>query len=90
MIFVEAPEFERIPERYLDDVQYRLLQLALMANSESGDMIRGSGGIRKVRWACAWQRQARRFARDLLLDYPSRLPAAVDAVSQVRGLRFEA
>jgi hypothetical protein len=51
MIFVEAPAFERIRERYLDDDQYRLLQLALMANPESGDLIRGSGGIRKVRWA---------------------------------------
>jgi hypothetical protein len=51
MIFVEAPAFERIRERYLDDDQYRLLQLTLMANPESGDLIRGSGGIRKVRWA---------------------------------------
>jgi hypothetical protein len=44
MIFVEAPAFERIRERYLDDDQYRLLQLTLMANPESGDLIRGSGG----------------------------------------------
>jgi hypothetical protein len=51
MIFVEAPAFERIRERYLDDDQYRLLQLVLIANPESGDLIRGSGGIRKVRWA---------------------------------------
>jgi hypothetical protein len=51
LIFVEAPVFARIRERYLDDDQYRLLQLALMANPESGDLLRGSGGIRKVRWA---------------------------------------
>ena len=51
MIFVEAPAFERIRGRYLDDDQYQLLQLTLMANPESGDLIRGSGGIRKVRWA---------------------------------------
>jgi len=51
MIFIEAPAFERIRERYLDDDQYRLLQAALMVDPASGDLIRGSGGIRKVRWA---------------------------------------
>ena len=51
MIFIEAPAFERIRDRYLDDGQYRLLQAALMANPEAGDLIRGSGGVRKVRWA---------------------------------------
>ena len=43
MIFIEAPAFERIRDRYLDDGQYRLLQAALMANPEAGDLIRGSG-----------------------------------------------
>jgi hypothetical protein len=51
MVFIEAPAFERIRERYLDDDEFRLLQAALMAHPESGDLIRGSGGIRKVRWA---------------------------------------
>lgn len=31
--------------------QYQLLQAALMANPEAGSLIRGSGGLRKVRWA---------------------------------------
>lgn len=51
MVFLEAPAFERIRERYLDDDQYQLLQAALMANPEAGALIRGSGGLRKVRWA---------------------------------------
>ena len=51
MIFIEAPAFERIRERYLDDDEYRLLQAALMVDPDSGDVIGGSGGIRKVRWA---------------------------------------
>jgi mRNA-degrading endonuclease RelE of RelBE toxin-antitoxin system len=51
VIFLEAPAFERIRERYLDDDQYQLLQAALMANPEAGVLIRGSGGLRKVRWA---------------------------------------
>src|SRR5882672_1120293 len=50
MIFIETAAFERLRERYLDDDHYRLLQAALMANPEAGDVIRESGGIRKVRW----------------------------------------
>ena len=51
MIFIETPPFERLRADYLDDDQYRLLQAVLMANPAVGDLIRGSGGIRKVRWA---------------------------------------
>ena len=51
MIFIEAPPFERVRQDYLDDDEYRLLQMALMANPAAGDLIRGSGGIRKIRWA---------------------------------------
>jgi hypothetical protein len=49
VIFLEAPAFERIRERCLDDDQYQLLQAALMANPEAGVLIRGSGSLRKVR-----------------------------------------
>jgi hypothetical protein len=51
MIFIETPAFERMREGYLNDDQYRLLQASLMADPESGDLIQGSGGVRKVRWA---------------------------------------
>ena len=53
MIFIEAPPFERVRQSYLDDDEYRLLQATLMANPATGDLIRGSGGIRKMRWAAA-------------------------------------
>lgn len=53
MIFIEAPPFERVRQDYLDDDEYRLLQMALMANPAAGDLLRGSGGIRKIRWAAA-------------------------------------
>ena len=49
MILIEAPPFERVRHDYLDDDEYRLLQMALMANPAAGDLIRGSGGIRKIR-----------------------------------------
>ena len=51
MIFIETPVFERLRDSYLDDDHYRLLQVTLMARPDAGDVIRGSGGVRKIRWA---------------------------------------
>jgi hypothetical protein len=35
----------------LTDEQYALLQGSLVAQPDSGDLIKGSGGMRKLRWA---------------------------------------
>ncbi len=35
----------------MKDEEYRLFQLYLMNNPEKGDIIKGSGGVRKIRWA---------------------------------------
>ena len=51
MRFVETPVFTTAILRYLDDEQYRQLQIALMLRPEQGPVIKGSGGLRKVRWA---------------------------------------
>lgn len=51
MIFIESEAFEQLRQRYLDDDQYALLQAALMANPDAGDLTPGAGGVRKVRWA---------------------------------------
>ena len=48
--FVETKLFSRLIVEYLDDEQYAELQKALIANPEAGDIIPGSGGIRKLRW----------------------------------------
>lgn len=34
----------------LDDDEYRRLQVALVLRPDIGDLIQGSGGLRKVRW----------------------------------------
>ena len=34
----------------LDDEEYRSLQLALLLRPQQGPLIRGSGGLRKIRW----------------------------------------
>ena len=35
----------------MSDEEYRAVQAALMENPEAGAVIRGSGGVRKLRWA---------------------------------------
>lgn len=51
MEFFETPVFTRIISRLISDKEYHLLQLQLSIRPESGDLIKGSGGIRKLRWA---------------------------------------
>lgn len=38
---------------YLSDDEYRELQKALIVNPEAGDVVPGSGGVRKLRWRAA-------------------------------------
>lgn len=50
-LFVELPPFSRFRSDYLDDEGLRSLQNALLANPEGGDVIEGTGGLRKLRHA---------------------------------------
>lgn len=49
-IFVELPAFERHRAHYLDDDAFRSLQNSLMMHPEAGDLIPGTGGLRKLRF----------------------------------------
>jgi mRNA-degrading endonuclease RelE of RelBE toxin-antitoxin system len=51
MVFVEFPNFTKRVTELLDDEDYRRLQAVLIANPELGDLIRGTGGLRKARWS---------------------------------------
>ena len=51
MIIKETSVFTRRIHKILDEDSYRLLQLHLLHLPDSGDIIQGSGGIRKIRWA---------------------------------------
>lgn len=48
-VFVELPPFERHRKHYLDDDAFRELQKELLVNPFSGDVIQGTGGLRKTR-----------------------------------------
>jgi mRNA-degrading endonuclease RelE of RelBE toxin-antitoxin system len=50
MVFIESQLFSRLVYRYLSEREYSGLQQHLAAQPDAGDLIRGSGGARKIRW----------------------------------------
>ncbi|MES9818940.1 MAG: type II toxin-antitoxin system RelE/ParE family toxin [Candidatus Thiodiazotropha sp.] len=50
MIIIETGMFTKLIKELLDDDVYRALQEALVNRPDLGDLIKGSGGLRKVRW----------------------------------------
>jgi len=51
MIFIETSLFTKLLPRHLSDDEYQALQWYLLKHPDVGDIIKGSGGVRKVRWA---------------------------------------
>ena len=50
MELIETAIFTKQVRAALPDEHYRALQLYLIAHPEAGRIIRGSGGLRKLRW----------------------------------------
>ena len=50
---METKLFTELVTDYFTDEEYATLQNAIVANPEAGDVIRGSGGVRKLRWGVA-------------------------------------
>ena len=53
LTFIETRLFTKLVPQYLSDDEYAALQQALVADPTAGDLIRGSGGVRKLRWSVA-------------------------------------
>jgi hypothetical protein len=51
MEFIETPTFTRLLADLLSDDEYAKLQNVLVNNPERGDVLKGGGGIRKLRHA---------------------------------------
>lgn len=51
MKIIETSIFTRKLRTLLSDEEYRLLQNELIMNPEKGKIIKGSGGLRKIRWS---------------------------------------
>lgn len=50
MVFIETPVFTEDVESLLTRDSYRGLQRALLLRPDAGSVIRGSHGLRKLRW----------------------------------------
>jgi mRNA-degrading endonuclease RelE of RelBE toxin-antitoxin system len=50
VVIKETSVFTRQVNDLLDHESYRLLQLRLVADPEAGQLVPGSGGLRKIRW----------------------------------------
>lgn len=59
-VFIELPAFERNRSDYLDDAAFSELQQVLMKNPEAGEVIEGTGGLRKMRFADARRGKGKR------------------------------
>jgi hypothetical protein len=51
MEFIETSLFTRLIYDYLSEREYLALQVHLLQRPKSGQVIPGSGGVRKLRWA---------------------------------------
>jgi hypothetical protein len=49
LTFIETKLFTRLVQHYFTDDEYAELQNSIVANPEAGDLVRGSGGVRKLR-----------------------------------------
>ena len=51
VVFIEAPIFSNKVYDYLNEDEYAALQWTLAVRPETGEVIPGSGGLRKIRWS---------------------------------------
>ena len=51
MIFVELTPFVAFRDEHWSDEDLRALQAFLIASPDAGELIRGGGGLRKLRWS---------------------------------------
>jgi hypothetical protein len=69
MEFFESPPFTRYLRDYLADEEYGRLQYLVAQNPELGDMMPGTGGFRKLRWADPRRGKGRRGGLRIIYYY---------------------
>ncbi|RJP27575.1 MAG: hypothetical protein C4527_13380 [Candidatus Omnitrophota bacterium] len=57
MFFIETSIFTKEIQSLIADDDYRMLQTSLMFRPDAGSLIRGSGGLRKIRWNLCGKRK---------------------------------
>ncbi len=53
MLFIETTLFPKLIYRYLSDEEYAALQYMLAVHPEIGEVVPGSGAVRKLRWGAS-------------------------------------
>jgi hypothetical protein len=90
--FVELSSFQKYRADYLTDDEYRLLQEEMLANPEMGDLIKGTGGLRKLRFADKRGNKGKRGGLRVIYYYwvggTQFLLAAASNSSKTDGLKF--
>jgi mRNA-degrading endonuclease RelE of RelBE toxin-antitoxin system len=97
MEFIETSVFTRQLKDLLEEDEYRAFQIVLLLRPEQGTVIKGSGGLRKIRWGHKgsgkrggirvvyyWDAEASRFY--MLFAYPKSVQDDL-TTSQLRTLR---
>lgn len=69
MEFIEAPLFTQLLHDVLTDDEYRGLQAQLTRDPEAGDVMPGTGGFRKLRWADARRGKGKRGGLRVIYYY---------------------
>jgi hypothetical protein len=69
MEFIEAPAFTRNMPAYLTDDDYLELQMWLSGSPEADDLMPGTGGFRKLRWADPTRGKGRRGGLRIIYYY---------------------
>ena len=50
MEVIQTTIFEKVISHFMDEEEYRQLEATIVQYPENGDIVPGSGGIRKYRW----------------------------------------
>jgi len=69
MEFFESPAFTRFLREYLSEEEYRSLQHLLALNPALGEVMPGTGGFRKLRWADQRRGKGRRGGLRIIYYY---------------------
>lgn len=51
MVIIETEIFTELVTELMDDEEYAELQKHMVENPKEGDVIQGTGGVRKLRWS---------------------------------------
>ncbi|MEW6344953.1 MAG: toxin [Paraburkholderia sp.] len=68
-IFVELAPLRKYRSHYLSDDEYRFLQEQMLAKPDGGDLIKGTGGLRKLRFADKRRNKGKRSGLRVIYYY---------------------